>query len=440
VPLDDEQLTVFKELTGRDEAPSEPVKEAWLIMGRRSGKDVKAASIITYLATFGVEFYGFRDRLVPGERGVVQLLAVDRDQSKVCLGYVKAFFRVPALKELVANVTAEGVELRNGFAIEITTNDQRRVRGRTVVAAVLDEVGHWRSDNTVNPDEEVYGALKPAMATIKQNAMLIGISSPYARRGLLWKKYRKHYAQSGPILVVKAPTWRMNLTLPRDDELFTDALAEDPVNAAAEYGAEFRSDVEAFVPRDAVEATISTDVLERPPKRGCSYAAFCDPSGGSSDSMTLAIAHLEDEKGVLDAVRERRAPFSPESVVADFADLMKRYGVSKVYGDRYGGEWPREAFSRHGIAYSPSDKSKSDIYLETLPKFMTGQIDLLDNSRIVAQFCNLERRTSRSGKDSIDHPPGAHDDLANAVAGVLSLAIKVRKPVTRSVMMTAGHY
>jgi hypothetical protein len=34
----------------------------------------------------------------------------------------------------------------------------------------------------------------------------------------------------------------------------------------------------------------------------------------------------------------------------------------------------------------------------------------------------LERRTARSGKDSIDHPPGAHDDVANAVAGVLVLA------------------
>jgi hypothetical protein len=31
----------------------------------------------------------------------------------------------------------------------------------------------------------------------------------------------------------------------------------------------------------------------------------------------------------------------------------------------------------------------------------------------------LERRVARSGKDSIDHPPGGHDDVANACAGVL---------------------
>jgi len=35
----------------------------------------------------------------------------------------------------------------------------------------------------------------------------------------------------------------------------------------------------------------------------------------------------------------------------------------------------------------------------------------------VAQICGMERRTGRSGKDSIDHAPNGHDDLANAVAG-----------------------
>jgi hypothetical protein len=34
----------------------------------------------------------------------------------------------------------------------------------------------------------------------------------------------------------------------------------------------------------------------------------------------------------------------------------------------------------------------------------------------------LERRTARGGRDSIDHAPGAHDDLANAVAGLAAVA------------------
>jgi hypothetical protein len=34
----------------------------------------------------------------------------------------------------------------------------------------------------------------------------------------------------------------------------------------------------------------------------------------------------------------------------------------------------------------------------------------------------LERRTSRGGRDSIDHAPGSHDDLANAAAGAIVAA------------------
>jgi hypothetical protein len=51
-------------------------------------------------------------------------------------------------------------------------------------------------------------------------------------------------------------------------------------------------------------------------------------------------------------------------------------------------------------------------------------VDLLDNDRLVTQLTSLERRTSRGGRDSIDHAPGAHDDLANAMAGALVTAYK----------------
>jgi len=47
-------------------------------------------------------------------------------------------------------------------------------------------------------------------------------------------------------------------------------------------------------------------------------------------------------------------------------------------------------------------------------------VDLLDDARLFAQIVGLERRTARGGKDSIDHAPGAHDDLANSVAGVVA--------------------
>jgi hypothetical protein len=102
-----------------------------------------------------------------------------------------------------------------------------------------------------------------------------------------------------------------------------------------------------------------------------------------------------------------------------FAALLKSYGVLRIGGDRYAGEWPREQFRKHGITYEPSEMAKSDLYRELLPLLNSGRVELLDHGRLVAQLCDLERRTARGGRDSIDHSPGAHDDIANAVAGVL---------------------
>ena len=113
--------------------------------------------------------------------------------------------------------------------------------------------------------------------------------------------------------------------------------------AAAEYGGEFRSDVEAFVSRDAVEACVISGRFELPPVAGIAYMAFCDPSGGSADSMTLAITHRQGDKIIVDAVREHRPPFSPEAVVSEHAALLKSYNnISKIHGDFYAGQWPRE--------------------------------------------------------------------------------------------------
>lgn len=418
--LDAAEMAIFRELTGRDESPTSPVQEAWLVMGRRSGKDVKAASICAYIATIGAMQMDFRRYLVPGERGVVQLLAVDRDQSRVCLGYLKAFFERPVLAQEVVGMSAEGIELANGLSIEVTTNDQRRVRGRTVIAVVFDEVAFWRSEGSVSPDTDVYNAVKPAMVTIP-NAMLIAISSPYARRGLLWSKHHAHYGKaSDRILVAQAPTWVMNPTVRRDGEFLTEAFNEDPAAAGAEFGAQFRSDVEALLTREAVEAVIAGGVRERAPVPSISYFAFVDPSGGSADSYTLAIGHREkDGLAVLDTVRERKPPFSPEGVTAEYCTLLKSYRISRVIGDRYAGEWPREQFRKGGVSYDCSEKPKSDLYRDLLPLINSRRVDLLDHDRLRTQLIGLERRTSRGGKDSIDHAPGGHDDVANCVAGCL---------------------
>ena len=135
--------------------------------------------------------------------------------------------------------------------------------------------------------------------------------------------------------------------------------------------------------------------------------------------MTLAIAHKRDDVAVLDLVREVVPPFSPEQVVDEFAETLKSYRVHQVTGDAYSGEWVREQFRNRDIPYRISERNRSRLYLERLSMLNSGTCELLDNRKLILQLSQLERRTARSGNDSVDHAPGSHDDVANAAAGAL---------------------
>ena len=88
-----------------------------------------------------------------------------------------------------------------------------------------------------------------------------------------------------------------------------------------------------------------------------------------------------------------------------------------MVGDHYGGEFVKEPFRKHGISYELCKQPKSDLFRDLLPSLNSGQIVLPRHDRLVAQICRFGKATGRSGRDSIDHAPNGHDDIANAVAG-----------------------
>ena len=416
--MTDDDLAIYTDCTGRTKAPTSPATEAWLCVGRRSGKSFITALVAVYLATIR----DWSPYLIPGERGVIAVVAVNRSQSRIIFNYCRALLNeVPLLAPLIENETRDTIDLTNGISISIGTNSQRSLRGQTIVAALCDEIAHWSSDtDAANPDAEVIdGALRPAMATVP-GSMLIAVSSPHARRGMLYSAFKEHHDKDDdPVLYWKAPSRTMNPTLRQS--VVDKALNRDRSRGAAEFLAEFRSDVEAFITLEAIEMNTVPNRIELPPVEGVTYQAFVDPSGGARDGFTLGIGHREDNVAVLDAVRETRPPFSPDAVTKEFSTLLKTYGCRTVTGDRYAGQWPRERFQEHGVTYETSQRTKSEIYLALLPELNSNRVELLDNHRLAGELVSLERRTARGGRDSVDHPPSGRDDLCNAAAGVLGL-------------------
>lgn len=400
-----------------DKPPRKQSKEIWVPVGRRGGKSRVFALLAVHIACC----YNWNKYLVPGERGNIPVLAESRERARQVMDYIKAALAHPKLTWFVERELGEEVFLRNNLMIRVSTASIAAVRSRTVVAAICDEIAFWPKDESANPDRDILGALRPAMVTIP-DSMLLCASSPYGRSGVLWEAYEKYFGKpwDGRNLVWQAPTEVMHPSLKNNEEI-KQAYIEDPISAAAEYGAQFRVDVDAFISKEVLDPCIVRGVREIPPQKGIQYYAFVDPSGGSSDSMTLAIGHrdMHTDQAVIDCLREVRAPFSPEQVVGEFSNTLLEYEVWRVRGDYYGGEWPRNRFKAHGVDYQISKRNKSVIYLEFLPFLNAGRCQLLDDTRSINQLLNLERKTARGGRDSIDHYPGTHDDLANVVAGVI---------------------
>jgi hypothetical protein len=417
--LTDSERELFTQLTGREREPLQRVEELVAVVGRRGGKSRAMATLAVYVAALCVH------QLVHGERGVALVVAPDQRQATIVLDYATAALEgSPVLRQLIVRRTHDTLELGNGVNIEVRAASFRRLRGPSFVVVVADESAYWHTDEiSANPDTEILNAVRPGLVTTR--GPLIIVSSPYAKKGALWDMHRKHYGADGDplVLVAQGASRTFNPSLPQS--VVDRALERDHASATAEFLAQFRNDIESFVPYEIVAGCIG-DHAELPPFSQHRYSAFVDPSGGSADSFTLAISHNDGERIVIDAVREVRPPFSPEATINDLAVLLKTYRIDRVTGDRYAGEFPRELFRKRGITYECSELPKSDLFRDLLPKLNSGQIVLPRSDRLVNQITGLERRVSRAGRDSIDHGPGGHDDLANAVAGAASIAGKRR--------------
>ena len=420
LPMSPEERMTFSELAGGRAPPLKRVKELVVVAGRRSGKDSTASAVATWIA--GIE-QGHLGLLRPGELASVMLLACDREQSRIIRNYVASYFQtVPILAEMVIRETKTGLELNNGVEIVIATNDFRAVRGRSVLCAVMDEAAFYADETSVSPDIETDRALEPGLATLPCSLKII-ISSPHKKAGLLFEKFRTCYGKDDDrTLVIQAPTTALNPTI--DVSIIERAMADDPAAAKAEWFAGFRDDVSSAFALDLIELVVDRGVTVRPPREGLDYKGYVDVASGSGrDSFAAAIAHLEGDEVVLDALFEQRPPFNPQNITTDACALFKQYRISTCIGDKYAAGYNVEAFARCGVTYLYCERDTSQNYLETLPLFTSGRVRLLDNQRLVGQFVGLERRTSRTGRDRVDHGVGdRHDDLSAACAGALMLA------------------
>lgn len=464
LPMNEAELDRYRRFTGRQEAPTEPSREAWVPVGRRGRKSAIAAVVGLWQAAFRIDAGRY---LAKGEVAVVPILSVTKDKALKIHQYMTAMLDDPTLSYLRVKGKPEPGEKRRpgaihlfvptlsgGYRVDVIIEAANLKAGRsdTNLGAILDEIAFFRSEESANPDKDIVAGITPGMVAVP-GGLVLGISSPYARRGILYERFEEHYGKPGKILVWRAATVDMHDT-PQIRAEVAEEFRKDPESAKAEYGAEFRTDVEAYIPIEVVRAVTVEGRFELPFVDGRKYYGFVDPAGGggSGDPYAWSIGHWDGKKAIQDLLRSKEGKFDPAGITAECTRDMMRYGIKRVIGDHWAGEWA-PAFFAHGIhddlcpraskpyvqctrkdgcwtmTYESSAAPKSDLYKDFLPFMTTGGVELLDSKDLRTEFVGLDRRTARGGRDSIDHLPGAHDDLANATAGVLLEVLRAhRKP------------
>ena len=414
LPLDSEGLELFKRCTGRSryDPPPGGWREVVAIPARQSGKTRIASAIATFEAVTA-------PRVTDGEMYSLLIAQDLRAAVRTSFSYIRAFFDAsPLLRRSIVNRTADTLELDNGLRLAAYSCRPAAVRGLRARCVVVDELAYFVTSDARRTDTEMLRTTRPTLATT--GGRIIILSSPDVQAGELWDLNRRHHGRDdSDTLVWQASAPTMNPTLPVD--YLARMEQDDPEAYRSEVLGEFRAGVASLLDPEALEACVATDRRELPPAEGLDYEAFVDPSGGRRDAFTCAIAHKDGERIVVDVVRAWPAPFNPAGVTEECAELLKCYRVDTVVGDRYAGEWPREAFRSHGITYDLAALDRSRLYVELVPAVNAARVEIPDDPALLRELRGLERRRGSSGRDRVDHRPGAHDDRSNALAGVVHM-------------------
>ena len=423
LPMSASEQAVFSRHTGR--TVYTPPRGGWAevacIVGRQSGKS-RVASLIA----------GFEAVRAKRERDGTEThtLLVGQDQRsalRVLFNYARAPFEtVSALHQSVVTSLSGSLTLENMCVVSAYPCRPAAVRGLRARVVVLDELAFYRSSENLPIDREMLRAVRPCLATT--GGKLVVLSSPYGQSGALYDLHRRHFGRDdAPTLIWQASAPEMNPTLPAD---YLERMElDDPDAFRSEVLGEFRAGLAMLLDPDAIAACVAEDEREHAPREGVHYEAFTDPSGGRRDAFTVAIGHRDGERAVLDVIRAWSPPFNPSSVITEAAELLKRYHVTEVCGDRYSAEFVVEQFRVHTVTYRASERDRSSIYLELLPAINAQRVVLLSDPELLRELRGLERRRGSGGRDRVDHGPGGHDDRANSAAGVLTKLLAWQPPV-----------
>jgi hypothetical protein len=485
-------------------------RELILVLGRRAGKSELSAIFAAYelykllYRGFPQSYYG-----MPSASEIrVLCVANDKEQASIVFGSMQGHLEsVDYFKESVANTTQTFLKFRTehdkkkfgsdgkaSISATFKSSIAKGLRGRGVICAILDEIAFF-VDNGKSSAERVYKAIYPSLAqfapkdpknrhvpiTLPDGSQadtegrMILISSPDAKDGFFFRQYQKAMSKSQGsenMLVIQAPTWEVNPTLPLS--YYEQEYHKDPTAFMTEHGAEFSDRVRGWI-QDARDLLDCVDEDYRPSTAGIpreihfAGVDFGIVKDGTAINLTRirdgkielayhevwyprkkwkeANPHLESPLVDYALTLQDRNRLDIEEIANWFWALSKRFYLHKGVFDQWAGPVFEQILHKKGLHQFEMrnffNSDSSSMYQILHLYMLNKQLRLYDwpisgmdshgkpvvHSPLIAEI--LELQASSAGKNIVivEAPKitGKHDDSSDAFARSVLLASEYLK-------------
>lgn len=410
-----------------------------LVIGRRGGKTTLSAMLAIYCAIST----NWKPYLRKTPTAHVLILSHSRDFSDEVLNLIRTLIEEsPILSKLInkkTKNTASTMNLIMPFAVDgkiqqsrvtikVGAASKKTTRGTAACAVLCDEICYWNLDeNLKETDAEILKAVRPNMKQFGRKAMMIKLSSPGIKQGVLYNEHQKWQEGTLPknYVIFKAPSWIFNTILPKQE--FIDEWTLDQDGFDTEYRANFVDSLSNFILPEFVDMAVMRGITYEAPegistKDKIVYKAAID-AAFKGDCFTFSVIGYNGHR-IKQYISKgwqgtREKPVKASDVALYIRQVCKEFDIPIVAADQYAFNPLREIFERYGVTleeyiFNPTFKKK--IYFNLKKLVHSQQIDLLDNSIQTTEIKELVVEQTNAGNFRIGHPAGGSDDYADAMA------------------------
>lgn len=446
------ETELYKDMTGRDYISVSSVDDDTyinminLIVGRRGGKTTLASILVCYSAV-STNWAPFLQKT---PFCTILTLSHSREFSDEVVELIRSLIEAsPILSRMVNKSkknTASTINLKvpwlldNGdieysrVQIKVGAASSKTTRGVAAAMVLCDEIGFWNLDeNMKETDAKILKAVRPATKQFGRKAMIIKLSSPGIKQGVLYSEYIKWEEGTLPknYVVFKAPSWCWNTILPKEEFIIEWEL--DPEGFDTEYRSSFVDSLSQFISAEFVDMAVIKGVSFQPPQienKDIRYAAAID-AGYKKDHFTFSVVGHTGNRFTQFVSKgwagSRKEPVKAKEVGKYIKTICKEFDIPVVAADQFSFQPLKELFEELGVVleehtFNPTFKKK--IYFNLKKAIHSQQLDLVDNPRQTKEIKELVVEQGSSGIIKIGHPSGGSDDYADALAVAAYLSVK----------------